>query len=125
MTDSNFHYQLMLRVLEARARGAEPTVGTLLCAVAGLQGAFEGGRDIDAVQGAALAVACVALRLAVETIELPPPLLPRSPGLPSATPIREPLAPLVSPQETSLRSAARGETGRRGDADMGREEPSS
>jgi hypothetical protein len=67
MTDSQFLYQLMLRVNEARVNEPVVPLWALLARVTGLQKELESGADSDRLREEALEVASVALRLAVDS----------------------------------------------------------
>jgi hypothetical protein len=67
MTDSQFLYQLMLRVNEARVKDPVVPLWALLARVTDLQKELESGRDSERLREEAVEVACVALRLAVDS----------------------------------------------------------
>lgn len=66
MSDSQFLYQLMLRVNDARAKQERVPLWALFQEVADLQKELETGANVDRLRDEALEVACAALRLAVE-----------------------------------------------------------
>jgi hypothetical protein len=69
MTDSQFLYQLMLRVNEARATHPPVPMWRLLATVTALQRQIDSGRNAEQLREKAIKVAGVALRLAVEVFK--------------------------------------------------------
>ena len=67
MSDSQFLYQLMLRVNEARANHPRVPFWALLEKVTGLQKELDSGANIERLREEAVDIACVALRMAVES----------------------------------------------------------
>jgi len=67
MSDSQFLYQLMLRVNEARTKHPRVPLWALFKEVTDLQKELECGRNVEQLREEALDVACVALRMAVES----------------------------------------------------------
>jgi hypothetical protein len=67
MSDSQFLYQLMLRVNEARDKYPRVPMWALLKKCADLQKELESGGNVERLREEALDVACVVLRMAVES----------------------------------------------------------
>lgn len=67
MSDSQFLYHLMLRVNEARAKYPRVPMWALFKEVMELQKELDSGGNVDRLREEALDVACVALRMAVES----------------------------------------------------------
>ncbi len=67
MTDSQFLYQLMLRVNEARSKHARVPVWVLFKEITDLQKELETGGNVERMREEAVDIACVALRMAVES----------------------------------------------------------
>ena len=71
MSDSQFLYHLMLRVNEARAKYPRVPMWALFKEVTELQKELESGGNIERLREEALDVACIALRMAVESWKTP------------------------------------------------------
>lgn len=69
MTDSQFLYQLMLRVHETRTKHSEVPMWRLLTAVSDLQKQIDLGGNPEQLREDAIEVASVAMRLAVEAFK--------------------------------------------------------
>lgn len=66
MSDSQFLYQLMIRVNDERTKHPRVPMWALLKECTDLQKELESGGNVESMRDEAVHVACVALRLAVE-----------------------------------------------------------